>query len=79
MLSSSLSVREASPCVKQNIMLYISGGRIRLADWRRTDATAGENGARERLGRNLRGELERRPKSFIPNACNPLKRLDSKK
>jgi hypothetical protein len=48
-------------------------------DWRRMDATAGENGARERLGRNLRGELERRPKSFIPNACNPLKRLDSKK
>ena len=31
------------------------------------------------FGRNLGGELEKRPKIFIPNACNPLKRLVSKK
>ena len=30
MLSSSLSVREASPCVNRTIMLYTSRGRIRL-------------------------------------------------
>jgi hypothetical protein len=31
------------------------------------------------LGRNLQGELEKSAKIFIPNACNPLKRLDPKK
>ena len=36
-------------------------------DWRRMDATAGENGARERLGRNRRDELERRGKNFYLN------------
>jgi hypothetical protein len=47
MLSSSLSVREASPCVKQNIMLYISGGRIRLA------TGGGQTNEQERMERAI--------------------------
>ena len=57
---------EARPCVKQNIMLYIqvveSVSQL-AADGQR----AGENGARERLGCNLRGELEAPAKFFCLN------------
>jgi hypothetical protein len=72
--------REAIACVKQNIVLLISSGRIRPA-W----LADGEERASERKaclsqsGRNLQRELRHESKFLIFFALNPLKRLDSEK